>query len=80
MEHDVSQTDARGKYGQKVRRLVRPDDAEADRLVGQLTCLMTLATADPKPESVSSVIVAAFFDGIERSGPRICRKLPLPTP
>ena len=84
-------TDARGKYGQKVRRgLGTTDDAEADRLVGQLNELLddqSWWSLDRRPEAgerFDSVIVAAFFDGIEvgkvRSKDLRETKLPLPTP
>lgn len=67
-----SRTDARGKFGLKVRRgLGTTDDAEADRLVAQLNTLL----ADPSWWSIdrqdearlrfASVVVSAFFDGIE---------------
>ena len=84
-------TDARGKFGLKVRRgLGTTDDAEADRLVGQLNELL----ADPSWWSLdrrseaegrfASAIVAGFFDGIEvgKVASKDLRetKLPLPTP
>ena len=65
-------TDARGKFGLKVRRgLGTADDAEADRLVGQLNALLSdpswwsLDRRADAEQQFSSVIVAAFFDGIE---------------
>ena len=84
-------TDARGKYGLRVRRgLGTTDDAEADRLVHQLNELLadqTWWSLDRRAEAegqFASVIVAAFFDGIEvgkaRSKDLREAKLPLPTP
>ena len=84
-------TDARGKFGLKVRRgLGTTDDAEADRLVGQLNELLTDPSwwsLDRRPEAegrFASVIVAAFFDGIVvgKVPSKDLRetKLPLPTP
>ena len=84
-------TDARGKFGLKVRRgLGTTDDAEADHLVGQLNELLTHPSwwsLDRRPEAegrFASVIVAAFFDGIVvgKVPSKDLRetKLPLPTP
>ena len=65
-------TDARGKVGLKVRRgLGTTDAAEADRLVGQLNMLLqdpswwSLDRRAAAEGQFASVIVAAFFDGIE---------------
>ncbi|MDE2994572.1 MAG: hypothetical protein OXU67_11905, partial [Chloroflexota bacterium] len=84
-------TDARGKVGLKVRRgLGTTNDAEADRLVDQLNTLL----ADPSwwsldrraaaEQQFASVIVAAFFDGIEvgkvKSKDLREEILPLPSP
>ena len=83
--------DARGKFGLKVRRgLGTPDDAEADRLVGQINALLSDETwwsvdrrADAERQ-FDSVAVAAFFDGIEvgKISAREMREsiIPLPTP
>lgn len=83
-------TDARGKYGLKVRRgLGTADDAEADRLVDQLDTLLSDSSwwsldrrADAE-QRFASVVVAAFFDGIEvgkvRSKDLREEVLPLPT-
>ena len=84
-------TDARGRFGLKVRRgLGTTDDAEADRLVGQLNELLAEPSwwsLDRRPEAegrFASAIAAAFFDGIEvgkvRSKDLRETKLPLPTP
>ena len=84
-------TDARGKYGLKVRRgLGTADDAEADRLVDQLDALLSdpswwsLDRRADAEHRFASVIVAAFFDGIEvgkvRSKDLREEVLPLPTP
>ncbi len=84
-------TDARGKFGLKVRRgLGTTDDAEADRLVGQLDTLLSDPSwwsLDRRPaaeQQFAGVIVAAFFDGIEvgkiRSKDLRENALPLPTP
>ena len=84
-------TDARGKFGLKVRRgLGTKDDAEADRLVDQLNDLLadpSWWSLDRRPEAegrFASAIVAALFDGIEvgkvRSKDLRETKLPLPTP
>ena len=83
--------DARGKYGLKVRRgLGTADDAEADRLVDQLDALLSdpswwsLDRRADAEQRYASVIVAAFFDGIEvgkvRSKDLREEVLPLPTP
>ena len=84
-------SDARGKFGLKVRRgLGTRDDAEADRLVEQLNTLL----ADPSWWSLDrraeaelqfdSISVAAFFDGIEvgKIKSKDLREtiMPLPTP
>ena len=65
-------TDARGKFGLKVRRgLGTTDAAEADRLVGQLNALLkdqswwSLDRRADGARQFEGVIVAAFFDGIE---------------
>ena len=83
--------DARGKFGLKVRRgLGTADDAEADRLVDQLDALLSdpswwsLDRRADAEQRFASVIVAAFFDGIEvgkvRSKALRETVLPLPTP
>ena len=65
-------TDARGKFGLKVRRgLGTADDARADRLVEQLNEIL----ADPSwwsldrraeaSQRFDGIVVSAFFDGIE---------------
>ena len=84
-------TDARGKFGLKVRRgLGTPEDARADQLVGQLNEIL----ADPSwwsldrrteaSQRFDAIVVSAFFDGIEagkvKSKERREEKLPLPTP
>jgi hypothetical protein len=65
-------TDSRGLRGLKVRRgLGTADDAEADRLVAQLNELLedeSWWSGDRRPQAegkFSSVVVSAFFDGIE---------------
>ena len=65
-------SDARGKFGLKVRRgLGTTDDAEADRLVGQINTLLadeTWWSLDRRAEAESQfdkIAVSAFFDGIE---------------
>lgn len=83
--------DARGKFGLKVRRgLGTADDATADQLVGQLNEVL----ADPSwwsldrraeaSQRFDSIVVSAFFDGIEvgkiKSKERREEMLPLPTP
>ena len=84
-------TDARGKFGLKVRRgLGTADDAEADRLVNQLDVLLSdpswwsLDRRADAEQRFASVTVAAFFDGIEvgkvRSKDLRETVLPLPTP
>ena len=84
-------TDARGRFGLKVRRgLGTTDEAEADRLVGQLDTLLadpSWWSLDRRPaaeQHFAGVIVAAFFDGIEvgkiRSKDLRETALPLPTP
>ena len=84
-------TDARGKFGLKVRRgLGTADDARADQLVGQLNEIL----ADPSwwsldrrteaSQKFDAIVVSAFFDGIEvgkiKSKERREEMLPLPTP
>ncbi len=84
-------SDARGKVGLKVRRgLGTQDDAEADRLVTQLNELL----ADPSwwslnrlheaAQKFDSIVVSAFFDGIEagKDKSKDLREgvIPLPTP
>ena len=84
-------TDARGKFGLKVRRgLGTPEDAKADQLVGQLNEIL----ADPSwwsldrrtegSQRFDAIVVSAFFDGIEvgkiKSKERREEMLPLPTP
>ena len=84
-------TDARGRYGLKVRRgLGTTDDAEAERLVEQLNAILKDSswwTADRRTEAEQqfpSVVVDAFFDGIEvgevESKSSRERNLPMPTP
>ena len=65
-------SDARGKFGLKVRRgLGTTDDVEADRLVEQINSLLndeTWWSADRRLEAeqrFDSITVSAFFDGIE---------------
>ncbi len=65
-------SDARGKFGLKVRRgLGTTDDAEADRLVEQLNALLadeSWWSLDRRADAAlqfDSIVVAAFFDGIE---------------
>ena len=84
-------SDARGKYGLKMRRgLGTTDDAEADRLVEQLNTLLTDESwwnidrrADAERQ-FGSLVVAAFFDDIEvgkvNSKSRRDGIIPLPTP
>ena len=84
-------TDARGKFGLKVRRgLGTADDARADQLVGQLNEIL----ADPSwwsldrrteaSQKFDAIVVSAFFDGIEvgkiKSKERREEMLPMPTP
>ena len=84
-------SDARGKFGLKVRRgLSTTDDAEADRLVEQINALLadeTWWSIDRRAEAerqFDSIAVAAFFDGIEAG--KVSSKdqrqsmIPLPTP
>ena len=61
-------TDARGKFGLKVRRgLATTDDAEADRLVTQINALLSDETwwsIDRRADAArqfDSIAVAAFF-------------------
>ena len=83
-------TDARGRYGLKVRRgLGTRDDAEADRLVAQLNELLadrswwSLDMRADAAQRFDSVAVAAFYDGIEvgkvKSWDRRENFIPLPT-
>ena len=76
-------SDARGKFGLKVRRgLGTTDDAEADRLVEQVNTLLndeTWWSIDRRTEAeqlFDSIAVSAFFDGIESgsSQPRDLRE------
>lgn len=68
-------TDSRGQRGLKVRRgLGTADDAEADRLIEQLNQLLASESwwsgdrrADAERQ-FASVVVSAFFDGIEAGG------------
>ena len=84
-------SDARGKFGLKVRRgLGTTDGAEADRLVGQINALLadeSWWSIDRRAEAerqFDSISVAAFFDGIEVG--KVSSKdqresiIPLPTP
>ena len=84
-------TDARGKFGLKVRRgLGTADDARADHLVGQLNEILADASwwsLDRRSEAsqrFDAIVVSAFFDGIEvgkiNSKERREEMLPLPTP
>ena len=64
--------DAQGKFGLKVRRgLGTTDDAEADRLVEQLNMLLAdsswwnLDRRIQAQQQLDSIVVSAFFDGIE---------------
>ena len=83
-------SDARGRFGLKVRRgLGTTDDAEADSLLSQLNVILSdpswwsLDRRTEAEQQFSSVIVAAFFDGIEvgkvRSKDLRERILPLPS-
>ncbi len=84
-------SDARGKYGLKVRRgLNTTDDAEADLLVAQLNTLLgdqSWWSLDRRMEAerqFARPVVSAFFDGIE-VGVMNSKKIregiiPLPTP
>ena len=82
-------SDARGKFGLKVRRgLGTADDAEADRLVEQINVLLndeTWWSVDRRAEAeqrFDSIAVSAFFDGIESgsSQPRDLRERIIPLP
>ena len=82
-------SDARGKFGLKVRRgLSTTDDAEADRLVEQVNTLLndeTWWSIDRRAEAeqrFDRVAVSAFFDGIESGGsqPRDLRERMIPLP
>ena len=84
-------TDARGKFGLKVRRgLGTADDARADRLVEQLNEILADSSwwsLDRRAEAsqrFDAIVVSAFFDGIEvgkiNSKERREEMLPLPTP
>ena len=84
-------SDARGKFGLKVRRgLGTRDDAEADRLVEQLNTLLadqswwSLDRRAEATQQFDSVVVSAFYDGIEvgKVKSRDLREtfIPLPTP
>ena len=82
-------SDARGKFGLKVRRgLGTADDAEADRLVEQINVLLSDETwwsVDRRAEAeqrFDSIAVSAFFDGIESgsSQPRDLRERIIPLP
>ena len=65
-------SDARGKYGLKVRRgLGTRDDAIADRLVEQLNALLSdqtwwsLDRRTDAEQQFDSIVVSSFYDGIE---------------
>lgn len=65
-------TDARGKYGLKVRRGLRTqDDSEADRLVEQLNELLadqswwSIERRTDAAQRFDPIVVAAFYDGLE---------------
>ena len=82
-------SDARGKFGLKVRRgLGTADDAEADRLVEQINVLLndeTWWSVDRRAEAelrFDGIAVSAFFDGIESgsSQPRELRERIIPLP
>ncbi len=84
-------SDARGKFGLKVRRgLGTTDGAEADRLVEQINALLadqSWWSFDRRVEAeqqFDSIVVAAFFDGIEvgkiKSKDLREKIIPLPTP
>ena len=84
-------TDARGKFGLKVRRgLGTADDARADQLVGQLNEILSdpswwsLDRRAEASQRFDAIVVSAFFDGIEvgkiKSKERREEILPLPTP
>lgn len=84
-------SDARGKFGLKIRRgLGTTDDVAADRLVEQINTLLadeSWWSLDRRAEAereFDSIAVAAFFDGIEAG--KVSSKdqrqsiIPLPTP
>lgn len=84
-------TDARGKFGLKVRRgLGTADDATADQLVEQLNEILadqswwSLDRRAEASQRFDAIVVSAFFDGIEvgkiNSKERREEMLPLPTP
>ena len=84
-------SDARGKFGLKVRRgLSTRDDAEADRLVDQLNTLLadqswwSLDRRSEAAQQFDSIVVSAFYDGVEvgkvKSRDLRERIIPLPTP
>ena len=82
-------SDARGKFGLKVRRgLGTTDDEEADRLVEQINILLndeTWWSIDRRLEAeqrFDSIAVSAFFDGIESGSvqPRDLRERIMPLP
>ncbi|MDE2938076.1 MAG: hypothetical protein OXR67_04050 [Chloroflexota bacterium] len=84
-------SDARGKFGLKVRRgLGTPEDAKADQLVAQLNEILadpSWWSLDRRVEALQrfdAIVVSAFFDGIEagkvNSKERREEMLPLPTP
>ena len=82
-------SDARGKFGLKVRRgLGTTDDAEAERLVEQINILLndeTWWSADRRLEAEQKfdrIAVSAFFDGIESGSvqPRDLRERIMPLP
>jgi len=65
-------TDSRGKPGLKVRRgLGTADPAEADRLVGELTILLSderywsLSARNEAVQRFSPIVVSAFYSGLE---------------
>lgn len=83
--------DARGKFGLKVRRgLGTSDDTKADQLVEQLNELLadqswwTLNRRTEAAQQFDSIVVNAFYDGIEvgkvKSKDQRDLMLPLPTP
>lgn len=84
-------SDARGKFGLKVRRgLGTRDDSEADRLIEQFNQILadeSLWSLDRRAEAskhFDSVVVNAFYEGIEvgklNSRDRREKIIPLPTP
>ena len=84
-------SDARGKYGLKMRRgLGTTDDAVADRLVEQFNTLLadeswwSIDRRADAERQFDSIVVAAFFDNIEagkvNSKSRRDGIIPLPTP